>query len=95
MNQEKKKIGIKYSFGIKKGQIIVPPKCITKAFSANDASISKRIEEITFRALEILMERKTTFANIKSTIKHEVETYVYRKTERKPLIIPVVMDSNE
>ena len=93
--QEDGMISVIVGIDSKKGQIIIPPKCITKAFSANDASISKRIEDITLRALEILMERKTTFANIKSTIKHEVETYVYRKTERKPLIIPVVMDSNE
>lgn len=76
----------------KKGVMIVPPKCITKAFSSQDEQITKRIESITTKALEILMEKKTNFATIKSTIKNVVETYVYRKTERKPLVIPVVMD---
>ena len=78
----------------KKGKIVVNPKCITKAFSSNDEHITRRIEEITTKALLILMEEKTTFANIKGTIKKVVETYVYRKTERKPLVIPVVMDTN-
>ena len=75
-------------------KIIVPPKCISKAFS-EDEHICRNIEQIVTNALEELMKSKPTFASIKSTIKSQVQTYVYRKTERKPLIIPVVMDSNK
>lgn len=79
----------------KTGKVIVPPKCITKAFSSKDEQIVKRIEDITSQAMEVLMEGKTNFSTIKATIKTVVERYVYRKTERKPLVIPVVMDANE
>ena len=79
----------------KNGTITVNPKCVTKAFSSNDEQMAKRIEDITLYALQSLMANKTTFSNIKSTIKRVVEQYVYRKTERKPLVIPVVMDSNK
>lgn len=79
----------------KNGTIIVNPKCVTKAFSSNDEQMAKRIEDIVLYSLQSLMQQKTTFSNIKSTIKRVVEQYIYRKTERKPLVIPVVMDSNK
>ena len=41
------------------------------------------------------MANKPNFATIKSTLKRVVEIYVERKTERKPLVIPVVMDENK
>ena len=76
-------------------KIIVPPKCVTRAFSADDAKLTSRIEEIAKQSLETLMEEKPTFASIKSTLKKCIEVYVERKTERKPLVIPVVMDENK
>lgn len=75
-------------------KIIVPPKCITRAFSVDDAKLTSRIEEIAKNGLEELMKQKPTFASIKSTLKKCIEVYVERKTERKPLVIPVVMDEN-
>ena len=76
-------------------KIIVPPKCITRAFSVDDAKLTSRIEEIAKNGLEELMNQKPTFASIKSTLKKCIEVYVERKTERKPLVIPVVMDENK
>lgn len=79
----------------KNQKIIVPPKCITRAFSADDAKLTSRIEEIARQGLETLMQQKPTFASIKSTLKKCIEVYIERKTERKPLVIPVVMDENK
>ena len=79
----------------KNQKIIVPPKCITRAFSADDAKLTSKIEEIARQGLETLMQEKPTFASIKSTLKRCIEVYVERKTERKPLVIPVVMDENK
>ena len=76
-------------------KIIVPPKCISRAFSADDVKLTSRIEEIARNGLEELMKEKPTFASIKSTLKKCIEVYVERKTERKPLVIPVVMDENK
>ena len=88
-------ITIALAINSKTQKIIVPPKCITKAFSADDASITKKIEDLAYKTLIELMASKPTFAAIKSTIKRSVEVYVERKTERRPLIIPVVMDQNK
>lgn len=85
-------ISITVGINSKVGKIIMPPTCITKGFISDDAHIIKRIEDIVSSSLDELMKRKTTFSGIKATIKKDVETYIYRKTERKPLIVPVVMD---
>ena len=87
-------IAISVTINSKTQKIIVPPACFTRAFSADDNLITKKIEDIVKNALTELMQTKPNFATIKSTIKKVVEVYVERKTERKPLVIPVVMDEN-
>lgn len=76
----------------KKNKIIVPPKVFTKAFASDDRAIVERITQISSEILSKLMESHTSFGEIKNRIKIEVGRYVYRKTEREPLIVPVVMD---
>ena len=44
-------------------------------------------------ALAELMVRKVTFSEIKSTVKTAVSKYIYRKTQRSPMIIPVIMNA--
>ena len=38
------------------------------------------------------LKGKTTFGEIKNTIRHTLETYFYQKTRRHPMIIPVIMN---
>ena len=87
-------ITIALAINSKNSKIIVPPKCITRAFTADDNNIVKKIEDLANKTLTDLMETKPNFATIKSTLKRTVEIYVERKTERRPLVIPVVMDEN-
>ena len=65
---------------------------LARAFITDDVHFSQRISEITLKSVEELMKNKTTFADIKAAIKRDVSTYIARKTGRKPMVIPVVMD---
>ena len=87
-------ISIAVAINSRTSKIIVPPKCITRAFTADDNNIVKKIEDLANQTLTELMATKPNFATIKSTLKKAIEVYVERKTERKPLVIPVVMDEN-
>ena len=87
-------IAVAVTINSKTSKIIVSPKCITKAFSDKDEKMCRKIEEISFNVLKELMESKPNFATIKSSLKRNIEQYVQMKTERKPLVIPVVMDEN-
>lgn len=75
----------------KKGKVIVPPKIVTRAFST-DEQMSLRISKITTDVLDNIMPNKPSFNEIKTVIKTQIASYVYLKTKRKPLIVPVVMD---
>ena len=88
-------IAISVAINSKTSKIIVPPKCMTRAFSSDDNNLVKKIEDLANKTLTELMATKPNFATIKSTLKRAVEVYVERKTERKPLVIPVVMDENK
>ncbi len=76
----------------KKSKLVVPPMVITKAFIDDDTTLSERIKQITVEVVEKIFENNASFAELKADIKNEVSKYIYRKTERMPLVIPVVMD---
>ena len=78
----------------KKGKIIVPPRVITRAFIASDEKMAERIKQIINEELEKIIANHGSFADIKNVIKNKIAAYVFQKTERRPLIVPVVMDEN-
>ncbi len=78
----------------KKGKVVVEPKVITRAFMEDDGIIKERIKQIATEEINKIFENNGTFADIKTNLKTTISHYVYRKTERLPLIIPVVMDEN-
>ena len=75
-----------------KGIITVNPIVITKAFICNYKNIKEEIAELVRKKLEVLMASKTTFSQIKAVIRNVVSQYIFRRTEREPMVIPVVMD---
>ena len=85
-------ISVIIGISMKKGKVIVPPIVITKAFIDDDQHMSERIAQITKEELDKIVANHGSFADIKNVIRTQVAHYVYRKTERRPLIIPVVMD---
>ena len=38
------------------------------------------------------MAQKTTFAELKNTIKDTLEPFLYSKTNRTPIVIPVILN---
>lgn len=41
------------------------------------------------------MKEKTTFAEIKNCIRSTLEPFLYRKTHRNPIVIPVILNSKK
>lgn len=41
------------------------------------------------------MATKTTFGEIKNTIRSSLEPFLYNKTHRNPIVIPVILNSKE
>ena len=76
----------------KKSKLVGKPEIITRGFMSNNPEINQNISEIVELSLQKKLSEKVTFADIKNDIRGSVANYVYFKSERKPLVIPVVMD---
>lgn len=79
----------------KANKLIFDPVVISRAFIYNDENLLDDISKLLKEKLVSLLAKKSTFNEIKTTIKNVTAQYVYRKTERQPMIIPVVMDKLE
>jgi ribonuclease J len=77
-------------------QMVVPPIVYARGFNAAaDSHVIRHSQMHAEEALKTLMQGKCTFSEIKQTIKNEVSSYIFRKTERNPMIIPVIMNVGE
>ena len=41
------------------------------------------------------MQQRTTFGELKNCIKSSLEPYLYKKTNRNPIVIPVILNMKE
>lgn len=62
-------------------------------FIKDSQNLLKEAEAIVFETLKQTMAKKTTFLEIKNSIKNSLEGFLYRKTQRKPIVIPVILNS--
>ena len=71
--------------------IIVDPIVETRGFVSDDF-LKESIIKLVNTKLHELIESQTTFAQIKTTIKNNVSRFIASRVERKPMVIPVIMD---
>lgn len=77
----------------KNNKLVVPPQVYTRGFSAAEQSHVVRHSRIhAEEAVAELMKGRVTFADLKNTIRNTVSKYIERRTGRKPMIIPLIMD---
>lgn len=77
------------------GDLISGPDIITRGFVyvKESESLMADLREVALESLALCKERNITdWASIKSAMKGEMSRYLYRKTKRNPMILPVIMD---
>ena len=55
----------------------------------------KENETLVYDALKETMKQKVTFNDLKNCIKNTLEPYLYSKTNRNPIVIPVILNNIE
>jgi len=90
--QEDGLVAVVVAIDSNQSKLVIKPEIITRGFVANNAEMNTNIAEIVELSLNKKLAEKVTFADIKNEIRRSVANYVYFKSERKPLVIPVVMD---
>ncbi|NLM09533.1 MAG: ribonuclease J [Clostridiaceae bacterium] len=77
------------------GKIMTNPEVISRGFVYVRES-EELMDEIRDLAMEImeknLGKRRNNYANIKNNVKDELSSYLYQKTKRKPMILPVIIE---
>ncbi|MEG0977881.1 MAG: ribonuclease J [Bacilli bacterium] len=83
----------------KNNKLLTPPVIKTLGFVADGAYKNHLIRHASAQvqeSLESLMATgKVTFGDIKNNIKSVSSKYFFRKTQRNPMIIPVIMNKNQ
>lgn len=74
-------------------RIVAAPSVYFRGFASfSDTHILRHAQMHALEALKEVMNGRTTFAEIKNALKSSVSSYIYRKTQRNPMIVPLIMD---
>ncbi len=77
------------------GGLISGPDIITRGFIyvKESEEMMRELKEIVMNSLERCTSNKISdFVTIKSTVKNELSHYLYKKTKRNPMILPVITE---
>ena len=50
---------------------------------------------VVYEALRKKMMQKTTFGELKNTVRSSLEPFLYQKTHRNPIVIPVILNHKD
>lgn len=75
-------------------KILCRPNIVSRGFVfiKESQTLLKEAELIVYEALKKKMAQKTTFGELKNTIRASLEPYLYQKTHRNPIVIPVILN---
>ncbi len=74
-------------------KIVVPPIVYFRGFASfSDTHVARHSQMHALEAAQSVMKGHVTFAEIKNAVRGAVSSYVYRKTQRTPMIVPLIMD---
>jgi ribonuclease J len=77
------------------GSLVSGPDIITRGFIyvKESEDMMRELKDITVKALEECAASKISdFATLKSAVKQELSNYLYKKTKRNPMILPVITE---
>ncbi len=77
------------------GSLISGPDIITRGFIyvKESEEMMRELKEIVVKAMEHCAETNITdFASLKSCVKTDLSNYLYKKTKRNPMILPVITE---
>ncbi len=78
----------------KENKLLSRPNITTRGFVLVNYNMElvKKLEDICYNAINQKLVNKINYTEIKNEIINQLSTYIYDKTGRKPIILPVIMD---
>ena len=76
-------------------KILMRPVIVSRGFVfiKDSQGLIKKAEFIVNASLQERMKEKTTFSELKNCVRSTLEPFLYRKTHRNPIVIPVIINS--
>lgn len=76
-------------------KILMRPVIVSRGFVfiKDSQGLIKEAEFIINASLQERMKEKTTFSELKNCVRSTLEPFLYRKTHRNPIVIPVIINS--
>ncbi len=75
------------------GRVEISPEIVTRGFNPGDNGVTERIKEIVIETLDgSSAEEKADYGVIKEKIRTDLKRYISRQTQRRPLIMPVILE---
>ena len=90
-------VAVIVSIDSRENKILHRPNIVTRGFVYIKDShvLLKEAESVVFEALKAKMQQKTTFGELKNCIKSSLEPFLFHKTNRNPIIIPVILNHKD
>ena len=75
-------------------KILCRPNIVSRGFVyiKESQTLLKKAELIVYDALKKKMQQRTTFGELKNCIRSSLEPYLYKKTNRNPIVIPIILN---
>ena len=75
------------------GRVEASPEIVTRGFNPGEDTVIERIKEIVVETLDSSSaEEKADYGVIKEKIRTDLKRYISRQTQRRPLIMPVILE---
>jgi ribonuclease J len=75
------------------GRVETSPEIVTRGFAAGENGFMEGARQIVMQTLEISSdEEKTDYGVIKEKIRADLKRYISKQTQRRPLIMPVILE---
>ena len=78
----------------RQNKILCRPNIVSRGFIfvKENQTLLKEAELLVYEALRKKMAQKTTFGELKNCIRESLEPYLFQKTHRNPIVIPVILN---
>ena len=75
-------------------KILCRPSIVSRGFVfiKENQTLLKEAEMVVYEALKKTMQNKTTFGELKNSIRGSLEPFLYQKTRRNPIVVPVILN---
>lgn len=79
----------------RRNALVVPPIVYTRGFNVSaDTHVVRHAQIHAQEVVNEVITRRASFSEIKSSLKDALSHYIYRRTERTPMIVPIIMTTS-